>query len=376
MRILVLCHEYPPIGGGGGRVAQDICLGLAKRGHQVTVLTASYGNLPAKEIQGGVEILRLKSGRKFTFKAGLLAMAGFIWAAFWRSLGIIKQDRPDIIHAHFAVPTGAAAWALKQITGIPYVLTAHLGDVPGGVPEKTGRWFKWVYPLTPAIWRSAARVAAVSDFTRSLALNSYDVPVETIHNGVDTTTLDPGNIQVNRPPRIVFAGRFVHQKNPVVLVNILARLKDLPWNCTMIGDGLLLSNIQEAIQRGGLAERITLTGWIPPEDVIEVFSHCDILFMPSLSEGLPVVGVQALSMGLALVMSRVGGCVELVQEGVNGALCDPADETSFEKILRRYLADPGALFAARLASRELARKFEISGIVIKYESILADATSS
>ncbi|MHC1783123.1 MAG: glycosyltransferase family 4 protein [Anaerolineaceae bacterium] len=170
MRILVLCHEYPPIGGGGGRVAQDLCIGLAKRGHEITLLTANCEGLPARDLQNGFELLRLNSGRKYPYKAGLKAMAGFIWAAFWYSLKVIRQHRPDVIHVHFAVPSGAAAWALKLITGVPYVLTAHLGDVPGGVPEKTGRWFKFIFPFTPPIWRSAGAVAAVSDFTRGLAL--------------------------------------------------------------------------------------------------------------------------------------------------------------------------------------------------------------
>jgi glycosyltransferase involved in cell wall biosynthesis len=370
MRILVLCHEYPPIGGGGGRVAQDICLGLAKRGHKITLLTANCEGLPAREILNGVEILRLKSGRKYPYKAGLIAMAGFIWAAFWCSLKLIRQKRPDVIHVHFAVPSGAAAWALKLFTGVPYVLTAHLGDVPGGVPEKTGRWFKFIFPFTPPIWRSAGAVAAVSDFTRGLAFKSYPVEIKTILNGVDTTVLDPGIIKVNHPPRIVFAGRFASQKNPVGLVNILSGIKDQPWNCTLIGDGLLRPEIEAAILRNGLQERINLTGWLPPEEVICWFSKSDILFMPSLSEGLPVVGVQALSMGLALVLSRVGGCVDLVQDGINGALLEPSDQAGFEQSLRHLVGEHAVLLAARQASRVMAKKFDIKRIIEQYEILL------
>jgi glycosyltransferase involved in cell wall biosynthesis len=373
MRILVLCHEYPPIGGGGGRVAQDLCLGLAKRGHEITLLTANCQGMPAREIQNGVKIVRLNSGRKYPYKAGLFAMAGFVWAAFWNSLKIIRRNRPDVIHVHFAVPSGAAAWALKLFTGVPYVLTAHLGDVPGGVPEKTGRWFKFIFPFTPPIWRSAGAVAAVSDFTRDLALKSYPVEIKTILNGVDTTVLDPGIIKVNQPPRLVFAGRFVPQKNPVGLVNILSGIKNQPWNCTLIGDGLFRPEIEAAILRNGLQDRFNLTGWIPPEEVIRWFSKSDILFMPSLSEGLPVVGVQALSMGLALVLSRVGGCVDLVQEGINGALLEPSDEAGFGQSLRNLLGDPVALLAARRASRDLARKFDINIIVEQYEILLKGA---
>ncbi|NMB58548.1 MAG: glycosyltransferase family 4 protein, partial [Chloroflexi bacterium] len=69
MRVLVLCHEYPPIGGGGGRVAQDICAGLAARGHDVHLVTAAFGDLPREETQTGVTIHRLNSGRRQEFRA-------------------------------------------------------------------------------------------------------------------------------------------------------------------------------------------------------------------------------------------------------------------------------------------------------------------
>jgi glycosyltransferase involved in cell wall biosynthesis len=83
-------------------------------------------------------------------------------------------------------------------------------------------------------------------------------------------------------------------------VHTQARLKDLPWQCVMLGDGPLMPDIRQAIAEHGLQERISLKGWVRPEEVLEWFDRSDILFMPSLSEGLPVVGVQALAKGLAI----------------------------------------------------------------------------
>ena len=76
--------------------------------------------------------------------------------------------------------------------GFPIYLTAHLGDVPGGVPEKTDKWFRWVAPFIPPIWNRAKRVAAVSIFTKNLALQRYPVPIQVIPNGVSTNEFDPG----------------------------------------------------------------------------------------------------------------------------------------------------------------------------------------
>lgn len=375
MRILVLIHEYPPIGGGGGRVARDLCQDYARMGHEVTVLTARLDDQPAQEIENGVKIMRLASGRKESFKAGLGAMFGYILAAIWHGLKLIKQQRPDVIHVHFAVPAGAAAYVLSLLTKVPYVLTAHLGDVPGGVPDKTGGWFRWVKPFTPPIWKRAAAVVAVSEFTRSLALAAYPVPVKVIFNGVDLAEYDPGVIQVNTPPRIIFAGRFVSQKNPLGLVRMLADVQDLPWQCIMIGDGAMRPQIEAEIAAHGLGERFTLPGWVDPEVVLDWYRKGDLFLMPSLSEGLPVAGVQAMAMGLALVMSDIGGCVDLVENGVNGWLVPPSDQPGFATALRSLLSDPAKLLSARLASRRLAQKFDLETITSQYEAVLAHAAA-
>ena len=158
MKILVLIHEFPPVGGGGGRVARDIALGLAERGHEVRVLSAHMDGLPLSEDIGGVKLERIHTRRKAAFRAGLFEMASYDLAAWDAGRRIMRTWQPDVIHAHFAVPAGAAAFALSKLTGIPYALTAHLGDVPGAVPEKTDRWFKWIYPLTPPIWRGAGKI--------------------------------------------------------------------------------------------------------------------------------------------------------------------------------------------------------------------------
>ena len=371
MRLLVLTHEYPPIGGGGGRVALDLCQKFSAQGDEVHVLTMGWGNLPELERQGGLTIQRLNCGRKQPYKAAFMDMLRYILRATRAGLGLIRRWKPDLIHVHFAVPGGAAAWALSLLTRTPYVLTVHLGDVPGGVPEKTGRWFRWIYPFTPLIWRRAARVVAVSNYTRQLALDHYPLQIEVVPNGVDTRELDPGVIRLQDPPCLVFAGRFVPQKNPLQVVRTLAKLKDLPWHCAMLGDGAMRAEVEEEINRLGLGERFSLPGWVTPEQVIDWYCRSDILFMPSLSEGLPVAGVQALSMGLALVLSRAGGNTDLVVPGENGCLLDPDDSNGFEAMLRSLLENPARLLAFRQASRKTAEKFDLDNVVESYHRIFS-----
>jgi len=117
----------------------------------------------------------------------------------------------------------------------------------------------------------------------------------------------------------------------------------------------------------------SLPGWVTPEEVIEWFSKSDILFMPSLSEGLPVVGVQALATGLAIVASRAGGWVDLVEEGQNGFLHAAGDTAGMQASLRLLLTDRAVLQKARERSRSLAHRFDLTAVVDAYERLLQEA---
>jgi len=370
MRILTLIYEFPPIGGGGGRAAYDICKGLVARGHEVTVLTAHMQDLPFEEYKDGIRLVRISSFRRDTFGASFMTMLAYVLAGLWAGIRLISLDRPDIIHTHFAVPSGALAWMLSIITGIPYILTAHLGDVPGGVPEKTGKWFRWLKPFTNPIWKRAKKVIAVSEHTRQLALQHYSVNVEVVPNGADVKHLAPVKVKVNTPPRLIFAGRFVPQKNPFAIIQILSQLQDLDWICSMLGDGPLFEDVKREIEKTGMGNRFDLPGWVTPEIVLEYFSKSDILFMPSLSEGLPVAGVQALATGLAIVASEIGGFLDLVDNEKNGYLIDLKDLPAFSKVLRTMISDPDALLRFREASVEKSHEFDIKKVVDQYQSIL------
>ncbi len=355
-----------------GAAAELICRVLAKRGHQIHVLTSHLSGMPREEERDGCQITRVPCLRTQPYRASFLSMALYVLGGLWSARRLMKDFQPDVIHVHFAVPGGALAWLLAKLYRLPYLLTIQLGDVPGGVPEKTGTWFRLVFPFTPGIWSRAARIVAVSEFTRQLALRNYDQDIQVIPNGIDLNCSASEPVQVNDCPRLVFAGRFMAQKDPVQVVRILKELKDLPWECVMIGDGPLMPEVKQEIEAQSLEDRFKLTGWIVPEQVLEWFEQSDILFMPSLSEGLPVVGVQALSRGLAIVASRAGGFVDLVADGENGYLVDRQDTARFVVRLGELLSDRQRLLAFRKSSLKKAVDFDIDRVVDEYERLFTE----
>ncbi|MBK8782850.1 MAG: glycosyltransferase [Anaerolineales bacterium] len=155
MRILTVIYEFPPVGGGGSRGRLRYCKELVARGNDVTVLTAHVRGLPLQANEDGIHVTRIPSLRKEAFRATFFTMMAYVLSGLWAGLRLMNIHRPDIIHTHFAVPSGALAWTLSVLTGIPYVLTAHLGDVPGSVPRKPANGSAgWSRSQKP-IWRRA-----------------------------------------------------------------------------------------------------------------------------------------------------------------------------------------------------------------------------
>jgi glycosyltransferase involved in cell wall biosynthesis len=374
MRILTLNHEYPPLGGGGGKACQDIALELSTRGHELIVLTSHFSDLPKVENYPNLKVIRYSVARKHEFQAGLFTMGLYIFKSTINGFKLIRKWKPDLIHVHFAVPAGVAALILHRLTGIPYLLTTHLGDIPGGSPQKTDKWFRWIFPFTRPVWRNAAKITTVSAFTASLAKSKYGITPQVIPNGIPVR--EPFSINLHDPPVILFAGRFVPQKNLGVFLEVLESIRDLPWKCVMLGDGPLREKIAAGIIDSGLDKRIHITGWVTPEEVTKVMEQSDILFMPSRIEGLPVVGVQALEAGMAIVASNVGGFVDLVEQNRNGALHSPTDVVEMIKTLIGLLSDKSALLSARVASREIVKQFDITKITSKYESLMIEVSQS
>lgn len=370
LRILCLNYEYPPIGGGGGRACAAICEALAARGHHVHVLTTGMPHLPKSQESGGVRIIRNFAFRQREDTCSVVEMAAYVGCSMIPVIAHILRWKPDVIHAHFAVPTGALAWAASILTRTPYVLTAHLGDVPGGVPEQTDRLFRWVGPFTRPIWAGADGLTAVSGFVARLAENAYHRKPVVIPNGI---ALDPRPpLEPHANPKMIMLGRLSIQKNPLLAIQALAKIEHLPWHLDIIGDGPLRAEVESAIQTAGLGQKITLHGWLEADQVHATMIGSDILLMPSLSEGMPVAAVEALNHGLAIVSGPIDGMRDVLRDNINGRMLELTPD-AFASGVEELLSDPEQLLRMRKASAEMAPSFDILDTAARYESVLIDA---
>jgi glycosyltransferase involved in cell wall biosynthesis len=330
LRVLVLTYEYPPIGGGGGRVAREIAQRLSSRGIEFHVLTARWGTLPASENHGNVYVYRVSSGRKYPDRCTIPEMFFYLISSTIFVFRNFKRIRPHLVHVHFAVPSGPTAYLIKKIFRTPYIITLHGGDVPGFLPEETDWAYRIIYPLTVPIWREAERVIAVSESLRDLAKQAYPkIPVYVIPNGVEIKqNIFHQNIRREKV-RIVFVGRFSRQKNPMMFLKSIKRLIDFDYKLTnkieilMIGDGDLRALMENYIIKNGLGNVIRLLGWIKQEEVEEILINSDIYVNTSIIEGFSLSVLQAMAAGMAVIATAVPGNRELIEHQVNGWLVSP-----------------------------------------------------
>ena len=376
MKILTLCYEYPPLGGGAGRVAKSIAEGLAARGHDVRFQTGGMPHLPKFERVNGVDVHRTNSFRKREEACSVFEMGLFVLTSFLPTLRHVRTWKPDVIHAHLAVPTGALAFAAHRVSGVPYVITAHLGDVPGALPEQTDRMFRVLNPLIRPIWKHAAAISAVSEFVRRLADAAYGCSSVRIHNPIDLRGGTDATPRVGSPLHFVSVGRFNPQKNFVLLAETLAQLGDLDWRLTMIGDGAEMPAVKSALARGGIASRVSLPGWIAAPRVEAILRDADVFLIPSSAEGLPMAALEALKHGLVIVGSDIGGLWDVIDDGANGLRVPPNDRTALAERLRALLTDPATVLRMKTTSREKAREFDRENIVTEYAQLLEKVAKS
>jgi glycosyltransferase involved in cell wall biosynthesis len=323
---------------------------------------------------GGVDVCRTASLRLREDTCTVPEMGLYCATSLLPTLRHVATWKPDVMHAHFAMPTGLLAWTVHRLTAVPYALTAHLGDVPGGVPAQTDRLFRIVAPLARCVWAGAAACTAVSSFVQELAERAYHRPVTRILNGIDLRKSETPHSR-SEIPHLVFLGRFNPQKNAPFLIDALSRLRDLEWRLTMIGEGPDRGLVSERIAQHGLGDRVRLLGWLAAPEVQTALSAADILCLPSLSEGLPVAAIEALAHGLAIAGSDIPGLRDVLRPGVNGLAAPVNDVAAFAEILRSLVRDRALLATMQRASLELVRAFDLREVVEAYERILTAAAS-
>ncbi len=325
MNILIVSHEYPPIGGGGA----NACLYLAKNyailGNKVTILTAYFKKLPLEERIDNVHIVRVKALRKKEDKSTFLEMLSFLCSAWLKVGQMVKQEKFDVCQVFFGIPSGPIGLYLKKRYGIPYVIRFGGGDIPGA-QKRFSFVYKILSPVIRSIWRNADALVANSDVLKQKALqyeNRY--PIEIISNGVDGGFFtrnklggrqdEAGQLKDNQEICVLFVSRLIQGKG---LQYIIPEMKRVNTACgrrvslAIVGDGPYREELEKITSDFDTGAYVSFVGKKNKEELYMYYSNADLFILPSESEGMPNVVLEAMAMGLPVLMTPCGGCKELI----------------------------------------------------------------
>ncbi|MGH8130322.1 MAG: glycosyltransferase family 4 protein [Steroidobacteraceae bacterium] len=368
MKILSLTYEYLPIGGGGSRVAAAINEELVRLGHQVTVLTSAMKGLPVNETVNGVVVHRAPCVRRHSHFTTAPELLTTLMPTYRHGSELIRADRPDVIHTHFILPSGVLACALSRRFRIPYLLTAHGSDVPGYNPDRFGLLHWLLRPIWRRILQRAAAVTSPSRFLASLLHNAgCRVPVTVVPNG--HWPLRP--LGEARRNRILLVSRLFPRKGIQHFIDAVSGM-DSDWEMIVAGDGPYRAELEARARR--VAPKVRFVGFVNPEALRILYESSRILVFPSIQENFPMVLLEAMDAGCAIVTTNAEGCAEVV--GDAGIVLPKGDPIGIREALDRLLGDSALI--EDLSARGIARAATLAWpkIVLQYHQLLEAAAST
>lgn len=363
MNILSLTYEYPPLGGGGGGVAAALNQQLVLRGDRVRVVTNHMAGLPRLENLQGVEVHRTGGLRRFPHFTTGAELATSLWPAWRRAAALVKQERPDLIHAHFVLPTGFIAWRLARRFGIPFVLTAHGSDIPGYNPDRFGLWHAALRPAWRRIVQDAAAITSPSRFlARLITQQCPDVMVDVIPNGFAPAP----PLHLPRRRLVLVVARLFPRKGVQFFLDAVQRLaRRGDWEFVVAGDGPYLQTLRE--QARALGSPVRFIGMVGQQELRSWYQAARIFVFPSIRENFPLVLLEAMDAGCAVITTDAEGCAEVV--GDAGIVVPAGNARAMAERLALLLEDDALCARHAAQARERSLRFHWQRMSEVYASV-------
>lgn len=365
MKIGIVCY---PTFGGSGVVATELGKALAEEGHQIHFITYSQPsrldflseNLFYHEVE-------FRSYPLFEYPPYELALAS-------KMVSVVKNEKLDLLHVHYAIPHASAAYMAKQILlthgiYIPVVTTLHGTDI-----TLVGKDPSYEPVVTFSINQSDG-VTAVSEDLRKETYHSFKITneIQVIPNFIDLAKFKKQKkdhfkkaICPNNEALVVHTSNFRKVKRIPDVITVFYNIqKEIPAKLLMIGDGPERTHAEAMCRELDICDNIRFLGKL--EAVEEVLSVADLFLMPSEKESFGLAALEAMACEVPVISSNTGGIPELNVQGVTGFMSNIGDiEDMTRKAL--FVLDKNNLPRFKENALKRAKEFDISNILPIYEN--------
>lgn len=274
---------------------------------------------------------------------GMLRKLVVFIVAIVRLKWLLLTQRVDLIHIHFA--SRASTWRKSLLALVarwfrkPYILHAHGAEFHEFYPKQPRVLQQWIVSML----RNSRCLIAVSERWRQFYLDISGLPPERV-----VVLPNPISVPETYPSRrdrsavtFLFLGRMENRKGPLRAVQALHALPDAlrqRAHLVLAGDGDV-EGVRREVSRLGLERQVTVMNWVSAEQRNTLLASADAFVLPSLNEGLPMGVLEAMSWGLPIIASPVGGIPEVVQDGYNGFLVPPTDIPALASAMQKLVED-------------------------------------
>jgi N-acetyl-alpha-D-glucosaminyl L-malate synthase BshA len=369
MNVGIVCYGSV---GGSGIIATELGKALALRGHHIHLLS---GSMPAR--LGGYQP-RLWFHRVESPDYPLFREPQYLLSLANKIVQVARQERLDIVHAHYAIPHATAAYLARQILasrgggGVPKVITTlHGTDITLLGSDRS-------YTETVAFCiEESDGVTAVSESLRADTVRELGIrnDIRVIPNFLDCSVnrrrdvsglceaLRPGSEKL-----LIHVSNFRPVKRVTAVVEIFARVRrEIPARLLMVGDGPEVPAASRLARTLGISADVEFLG--EQEDIVSLLSVADLFLLPSAQESFGLAQLEAMACEVPVVASRVGGIPEVVEDGVSGFLHHPDDLDGMARSAVALLSDDGLHRRfAEASSRIVRERFCDEKIVPEYEA--------
>jgi glycosyltransferase involved in cell wall biosynthesis len=320
-KIALISDWYFPKVGGIEYSMHALAKTMSMHGHEVSIITRSYPDIPEYSTRDGVSVIRIK-GRPLPGQHRLLMPN-----AYKRLYRLLKKGDYTLVNCHgLDSPLGISALVAARKLGIPVVVTNH--SLVGNTLYSPA-----LYLAGKLLLRNADAIIAVSSAVEKDSRIMTSKPIYRIFNGVDSEdSVVKVSIPYDTKGKLVIAtvarmtGKKGVQKIVALAPALLEKHKNLLF--VMIGDGPLRKSLEKKVEETGLSRNFYFTGEIPREKVLGYLDQADIFALPSSDEAFGISILEAILKKVPVVAMNHSGVSDIINNGVNGYLADNLSEFS------------------------------------------------
>ena len=375
MNIAIVCY---PTFGGSGVVATELGLALGKRGHNIHFITY---NLPVRlETLNDSKIhfheVNVPDYPLFKYQPYELALSS-------RLVDVIKSNKIDLLHVHYAIPHAYAAYMAKKMLfdigiEIPIVTTLHGTDITlvGSHP--------FYRPAVTFSINHSDRVTAVSKSLKEDTLNLFDIKkkIDVIPNFIDTEAIATKDKPCKRSllakkeeKILTHISNFRPLKRIIDVIDIFKGINSkIDSKLMMIGEGPEKRKAIRYVSDNKLKDKVLFLG--NSNEIDKILSYSDLFLLPSEKESFGLSALEAMAHGVPIISSNAGGIPEVNLNGKTGFISNIGDTDSMINNAMSLLSNPQKHKLFKKQAQLQAKKFDLESVVDSYERIYNDAVAS